>query len=235
MGILASSHPVHSQKQAWANLRRFLKNETAIDRFVDFGDLQIFEDATNYPCIVVARNTKPALDHKVQFAEVESLPGLETENLLEKASHVKVAQNSLGEDSWNFDRPEVEALRRKIFSKGRPLKEIVPVLYRGILTGLNEAFVIDKATRDRLVKEEFGQRSKQPHPDPLLVGEGESPSCGEDAVSANNSPSTYGRNAFSPNCSPSPFGEEKDGSSCSPFLWGRKGRSCSPLPWGEGG
>ncbi|HQG59409.1 MAG TPA: TaqI-like C-terminal specificity domain-containing protein, partial [Caldisericia bacterium] len=211
-----------------ANLRRFLKNETAIDRFVDFGDLQIFEDATNYPCIVVARNTKPALDHKVQFAEVESLPRLETENLLEKASHVKVAQNSLGEDSWNFDRPEVEALRRKIFSKGRPLKDVAGSPLYGIKTGLNEAFVIDKATRDRLVKEEFGQRSKQPHPDPLLEGEGEFPSsCGKDAVSANNSPSTYGRNAFSPNCSPSPFGEEKDGSSCSSY-------STSPFGRGEG-
>lgn len=206
LGFITSS--TFTKTSSGANLRRFLKNETAIDRFVDFGDLQIFEDATNYPCIVVARNTKPALDHKVQFAEVESLPGLETENLLEKASHVKVAQNSLGEDSWNFDRPEVEALRRKIFSKGRPLKEIVPVLYRGILTGLNEAFVIDKATRDRLVKEEFEQRSKQPHPDPLLEGEGEFPSsCGKDAVSQNNPPS--------------PFGEEKDGSSCSPSPFGR--------------
>lgn len=206
LGFITSS--TFTKTSSGANLRRFLKNETAIDRFVDFGDLQIFEDATNYPCIVVARNTKPALDHKVQFAEVESLPGLETENLLEKASHVKVAQNSLGEDSWNFDRPEVEALRRKIFSKGRPLKDVAGSPLYGIKTGLNEAFVIDKVTRDRLVKEEFEQRSKQPHPDPLLEGEGEFPSsCGKDAVSQNNPPS--------------PFGEEKDGSSCSPSPFGR--------------
>ena len=206
LGFITSS--TFTKTSSGANLRRFLKNETAIDRFVDFGLLQLFDEATNLACIVIARNTKLMPDHKIQSSKIESLPGLETENLLEKAGHVEVAQNSLGEDSWNFDRPEVEALRRKIFSKGRPLKEIVPVLYRGILTGLNEAFVIDKATRDRLVKEEFEQRSKQPHPDPLLEGEGEFPSsCGKDAVSQNNPPS--------------PFGEEKDGSSCSPSPFGR--------------
>ncbi len=195
LGFITSS--TFTKTSSGANLRRFLKNETAIGRFVDFGDLQIFEDATNYPCIVIARNTKPGPDHKVQSAEVELLPGLETENLLEKAGHVEVTQNSLGEDSWNFDRPEVEALRRKIFSKGKPLKEIVPVLYRGILTGLNEAFIINRTTRDRLIKEEFEQRSKQPHPNPLLEGEGGSScsTCGEE------------NGGFScSSCSPSPFG-----------------------------
>ena len=219
LGFITSS--TFTKTSSGANLRRFLKNETAIDRFVDFGLLQLFDEATNLACIVIARNTKLMPDHKIQSSKIESLPGLETENLLEKAGHVEVAQNSLGEDSWNFDRPEVEALRRKIFSKGRPLKDVAGSPLYGIKTGLNEAFVIDRATRDRLIKEEFGQRSKQPHPDPLLVGEGESPSCGEDAVSANNSPSTYGRNAFSPNCSPSPCEKGKDELSCSTSPFGR--------------
>jgi len=43
----------------------------------------------------------------------------------------------------------------KLKNKGVPLKEYVKGrFYRGILTGLNEAFVIDQATRQRLIQED---------------------------------------------------------------------------------
>lgn len=170
LGFITSS--TFTKTGSGANLREFLKTEITIDRFVDFGDLQLFGEATNYPCIVIARNSKPADDHKVTFSGIEVLPDLETAGLLEGATQVENLQANLGTDAWNFDRPEVEALRAKIFSKGRPLKEIVGSPLYGIKTGLNEAFIIDKATKDRLIKEELELRSKQPHPNPLLEGEG---------------------------------------------------------------
>ena len=38
---------------------------------------------------------------------------------------------------------------------GKPLREVVQGrIYRGVLTGLNEAFIINQVTRDRLVKED---------------------------------------------------------------------------------
>ena len=43
----------------------------------------------------------------------------------------------------------------KIKARGVPLKEYVGgKIYRGVLTGLNEAFVIDKTTRERLIDED---------------------------------------------------------------------------------
>ena len=152
LGFITSS--TFTKTGSGANLRDFLKTQTTVDRFVDFGDLQLFGEATNYPCIVIARNTKPDESHKVAFSGIDVLPDLETSGLLDNATQVENLQSNLGTDAWNFDRPEVEALRTKIFSKGRPLKEIVPAIYRGILTGLNESFIIDKATRDRLIKED---------------------------------------------------------------------------------
>lgn len=152
LGFITSS--TFTKTGSGSNLREFLKTETTIERFVDFGDLQLFGEATNYPCILIARNTKPEDDHKVKFSGIETLPDLETAGLLDSATQVENFQANLGADAWNFDRPEVEALRAKIFSKGKPLKEIVPAIYRGILTGLNEAFIIDKATKDRLIKED---------------------------------------------------------------------------------
>jgi adenine-specific DNA-methyltransferase len=48
----------------------------------------------------------------------------------------------------------VLGLLEKLRPSGTPLGEDVDgKLYRGILTGLNEAFVLDRATRDRLTRE----------------------------------------------------------------------------------
>ena len=64
-------------------------------------------------------------------------------------------QANLTPDGWRLERPEVFALLNKLRSKGTPLGEYVKGrFYRGILTGLNEAFVVDRATRDRLVEED---------------------------------------------------------------------------------
>jgi hypothetical protein len=58
----------------------------------------------------------------------------------------------LGKGSWQLESDALAALRAKITSGRRTLGEVYgPPLY-GIKTGLNDAFVIDRATRDLLVK-----------------------------------------------------------------------------------
>ncbi len=49
---------------------------------------------------------------------------------------------------------EMTALMRKIEAVGKQLKEWDVEIYRGILTGFNEAFVIDGAKRDELIKKD---------------------------------------------------------------------------------
>ena len=53
-------------------------------------------------------------------------------------------------ESWTLEPPDVVALLNKIKRNGVPLAEYAGVKpYRGVLTGLNEAFLIDTPTRDR--------------------------------------------------------------------------------------
>ena len=53
------------------------------------------------------------------------------------------------------ETPEVLRLLEKIKKAGKPLGEYVDgKFYRGILTGLNEAFVVDRADRDKLMAED---------------------------------------------------------------------------------
>jgi len=58
-------------------------------------------------------------------------------------------------ESWTLEPPDVVALLGKIKQNGVPLADYAGVKpYRGVLTGLNEAFLIDTPTRDRLVKDD---------------------------------------------------------------------------------
>lgn len=58
---------------------------------------------------------------------------------------------------WRFQPAAVSTLFDRIMAVGRPLGEVVNGrIYRGVLTGLNEAFIIDRPTRDRLVAADPG-------------------------------------------------------------------------------
>lgn len=62
---------------------------------------------------------------------------------------------ALKDEGWNLEQPEVMALMEKLRSVGKPLGEYVHGrFYYGIKTGLNEAFVVDVATRERLIAED---------------------------------------------------------------------------------
>jgi hypothetical protein len=56
-------------------------------------------------------------------------------------------------ESWALEPPAVVALLQKVRTAGIPLSTIPGVeFFRGVTTGFNKAFVIDTATRDRLVE-----------------------------------------------------------------------------------
>ncbi len=58
------------------------------------------------------------------------------------------------EGSWTVQNPIEQRIRNKVESYGVPLKDWDIKIYRGILTGYNEAFIIDGMTRERLINED---------------------------------------------------------------------------------
>ena len=137
-----------------AKLRDYLAREFTITEMLDFGDAPVF-DAIAYASIFVGKlktapekNTLKAWtwQHEEKIEEVAAV-------MHDKAFLVE--QTNLTRDGWRLDRPEVFELLRKLKNKGRPLKEYVAGrFYYGIKTGFNEAFVVDRATRDRLIAED---------------------------------------------------------------------------------
>jgi len=65
-----------------------------------------------------------------------------------------VLLNNLKEDSWFIGSNAEQKLKEKIERIGKPLKDWDVNVYRGVLTGLNEAFIIDTPTKERLCAED---------------------------------------------------------------------------------
>ena len=54
-------------------------------------------------------------------------------------------------DSWVVLSPIEQSIKKKIEAVGTPLKDWDINIYRGVLTGCNEAFIIDTAKRDEII------------------------------------------------------------------------------------
>jgi len=132
-------------------LRRWLKQEH-IAEITDFGDLPVFQKATTYPCILRIEKSVP--EAAFGAVHVDSLQNLDLGSFVEEHSF-RISYAGLDDKGWSLAGDEAQALLEKLKQKGRPLGEYVGgKIYYGIKTGLNEAFVIDAATRGRLMSED---------------------------------------------------------------------------------
>ena len=133
-------------------LRRFLSGNAAIRQLIDFGDAPVFE-ATSYPSIILLQKTAPNQNQVKALSWQRETPVSEFESVVHKNSFL-IAQKDLTADGWRIESPAVLRLLEKLRNAGQPLGEYVQGrFYYGIKTGLNEAFVVDRATRDRLIAE----------------------------------------------------------------------------------
>ena len=130
-------------------LREYLLRDATIEGVVDFGDLQVFEGVTTYPAILTLKRGAAPKNHELRFWKVDALP--DTNFLASwEAAQGPYPQAALGTGSWELENPALRALREKIRAGRKTLKEVYGSPLRGVVTGLNAAFVIDTATRDRL-------------------------------------------------------------------------------------
>jgi len=133
-------------------IRRWMKTQ-AIEEIVDFGDLPVFQQATTYPCILrISKGRNRAKTFSAVKVDTLDFKDLQT-YVKDKGFSVPVP--SLDDKGWSLSGAKEAALLAKLKTIGVPLGEYVEgKIYRGILTGLNEAFVINAETRKRLIKED---------------------------------------------------------------------------------
>ncbi len=138
-------------------LREYLAAKGRVLQLIDFGDVPVFE-AIAYPSIILVQRLArgAALDgHKIAAVNwepnmsISEFPGI----LASKTIHVP--QIALRAKGWSFEAENARKLMDKLRAAGKPLGEYVENrFYYGIKTGFNEAFVVDRETRDRLIAED---------------------------------------------------------------------------------
>ncbi|MHB1111313.1 MAG: Eco57I restriction-modification methylase domain-containing protein, partial [Devosia sp.] len=133
-------------------LRLLLSERTQIEAVVDFGDAQLFEGVTTYPAILALKKLEPgavpggALCFLNVRGDVPTDLGKAFEQDAQSMPHAR-----LGGGSWRFEPEVVARLRDKIVTGRKTLGEVYGAPLYGIKTGLNDAFIVDSETRDRLV------------------------------------------------------------------------------------
>jgi len=129
-------------------LRHWLKQQH-IDEILDFGDLPVFQSATTYPCIIKITKTAPVTTFEATQVETLNFGNL-SDYVLE--NHYTINQTILEDGGWSMANAQQQAILKKLRETGLPFgKYVKGRLLRGILTGLNEAFVIDNKIRELMI------------------------------------------------------------------------------------
>jgi hypothetical protein len=133
-------------------LRTFIRQSAAVLGLVDFGGLAVFEAAKDtYVCIPLIGKL-PQPEH-VAVSKVQSLNGLNLSNYV-TANNYSVPISRFSPDSWITDDERISLVFDKLKRRAIPLGDYVQhKIFRGVITGLNEAFEIDAETRQRFVQE----------------------------------------------------------------------------------
>ncbi len=121
-------------------------------RLTDFGDIQVFEEATTYPCIYIATNKKEDSDIQVKvFTDDEKLDFISLIN----SKYEMFKESEFDDGTWIISSRTEKKLLERLNSKGTSLEEYVngQVNY-GIKFGLTEAFLIDSQKRDELIQQD---------------------------------------------------------------------------------
>lgn len=136
------------------NLRKFILENTQITHIIDFAGVKVFEDASVDSAVTVFRKIRAGGNSKFNFL-ASSTTNLKTQKF------IQIPQSTLNETNFTFlDKSKFE-LKNKIEKVAKPLKDWDVNIYRGILTGLNEAFIIDSDTRDKILNNCVGEEREQ--------------------------------------------------------------------------
>ncbi len=134
------------------NLRKHIAETCRVRSITDFGDLPVFQAATTYPMIFVAqKGHKP--DFPTTFTQVKSLedPYPDVLAVVKQIGQV-LPNDAISSNNWNLANNTSSNLTKKMKASGVTLKEYVKgQIYRGLLTGLNEAFIINDVKKAELV------------------------------------------------------------------------------------
>jgi len=151
-------------------LRRCLLDGQAFHLVVDYGELPVFEAAATFPGVFLWQKL-PRDSLATRWATVKDLEKCYGDGIREHVLSIvkEVPSVQFGKDKARLTGAKDATFRLKLEKAGPRLRDVVKGrLFYGIKTGLNNAFVVDRETRDQLIDRDA--RSAQVIK-PLVVGD----------------------------------------------------------------
>ena len=130
-------------------IRGFLAHSTNPILLVDFAGIKVFEGATvDTNILLFSREKNEGKTLSVSLTKDVQLGRGELCQYVQQHATPSAFTSS---ESWVILSPIEQSIKRKIEAVGKPLKDWDIQIYRGVLTGCNEAFIIDKSKRAEIL------------------------------------------------------------------------------------
>ncbi len=141
-------------------LRAYLIKNILLEQVIEFDKLNIFDSATVKSAIVQFQKIQlpdNKMDLSFTYADIPELPLNLTDSVM--AIGKKYKQLLFNGNQWIFQSEAFQAISSKIKENGTPLSEWNIEISRGLLTGLNEAFIIDEEAKNKIIEESISAES----------------------------------------------------------------------------
>lgn len=129
-------------------LRNYLIENTQPKLIVDLG-AGVFKTATVDTNILLFQKNKS--DFSTEACSLKNNLKNEKEELSQYVDANKIKLKKLTKNSWIILNKKEQSIKDKIEQNGTPLKNCGIKIYRGILTGFNDAFIIDDKKKNELI------------------------------------------------------------------------------------
>jgi hypothetical protein len=161
-------------------LRRVLLEDSRIEEVYDFRDSGVFEDATNYPAIVILEdepNEAAREDNEIRCVRVKANTDAESDRELDEAIIESVRENR-GEPGYSdefidvFDYPqgrlsggeywalmppeELQVFEKLEKAADTTIGDVTDAVFQGIRTSANKIYVVDVLDSDRIESDDSG-------------------------------------------------------------------------------
>jgi hypothetical protein len=141
-------------------LRKFLADDASVLQIVDLAGLPVFANATVRTIILICSPRAQQNDFvrylaPVSLEEFRTIhSGEQLQELVDQGA-INLPMSGLSPGGWALSGREAQQLIERIQQASIPLKTYIRgKTFFGVKTGLNEAFVIDRTIRDRLIAED---------------------------------------------------------------------------------
>ena len=121
-------------------LRNLISETKTLHKFVDFKDIQIFGDATNYTCLLFLRNSENNEFEYLypKFKDSFSLQEISNKELFQEYHLPNPIQN----EPWILSNNKVSNLMKKLKDKGQTLGEISQNIFVGLQTSADSIYFV---------------------------------------------------------------------------------------------